>query len=90
MGPENTGGTAATAKDTKTVGTVEEELKKIYHEMKARVADVPGYIRLLKSGSLIERRKSAEALGEIGDERGVLPLIDAVGDSSMTVQYEHD
>jgi len=86
MDPENTGGTAAIVKDTKT-GTVEEELIKIYSEMKARAADVPEYIRLLKTGSLLERRKLAEALGEIGDERGVQPLIDALRDSSTTVQY---
>jgi HEAT repeat protein len=87
MVPENTEGSTAMVKETKTVGTVDEELKKIYDEMKAQVAEVPEYIRLLKTGSLLERRKSAEALGEIGDERGVLPLIDALRDSSTTVQY---
>ena len=55
--------------------------------MKKRVAEIPDYIKRLKTGSLLERRKSAEFIGEIGDERGVLPLIDALRDSSTTVQY---
>jgi HEAT repeat protein len=87
MVPENPDGSTATEKGTTVVGTVDEEQKKILNEMRARVADVPEYIRLLKSGSLLERRKSAEALGEIGDERGVLPLIGALNDPSATVQY---
>jgi len=87
MVPENPEGSAATAKETETAGTADEELKKIYEEMKARAADVPEYIRLLKTGSLLKRRGSAEALGEIGDERGVLPLISALNDASATVQY---
>jgi HEAT repeat protein len=74
-----TGGTKA--------GNVDEELKKIYSDMRRRVSDVPAYIQLLKKGGLLERRKSAEFLGEIGDERGVLPLIDALNDTSITVQY---
>lgn len=68
-------------------GNVDNDIKTILSDMKARVAEVPGYIQVLKSGRLLERVKSAEFLGEIGDERGVLPLIDALGDPSATVQY---
>jgi HEAT repeat protein len=87
MEPEQSGGTSAVTEEITQVGTAEEELKKIYDEMKARVAEVPGYIQLLKNGELLERIKSAEYLGEIGDERGVLPLIGALKDPSPTVQY---
>jgi len=87
MVSENPDDTTEAAKDTAPVGNVDEELKKIYDQMKARVSEVPDYIRLLKTGSLLERRKSAEFIGEIGDDRGVLPLIDALRDPSTTVQF---
>ena len=43
-----------------------------------RVSNIPEYIEVLNTVGLIECRKSSEALGETGDERGVLPLIDAM------------
>jgi len=87
MVSENSKDAAEITKDESKAGNVDDELKKIYHEMKTRVSEVPAYIQLLKDGGLLERRKSAEFLGEIGDERGVLPLIDALKDPSTTVQY---
>ena len=81
--PENTG----PEKGTIPAGIIDEETKKIYTDMQTRVSEVPAYIQLLKTGNLLERVKSAEFLGEIGDERGVLPLIEALIDSSTTVQY---
>ncbi|MEN6610927.1 MAG: HEAT repeat domain-containing protein [Methanoregulaceae archaeon] len=68
-------------------GDLDKDVKKIHDLIRTRGDDVPEYIRILKSGGLIERRKSAEALGEIGDERGVLPLIDATQDPSSDVRY---
>ena len=51
------------AKDTTPVGNIDEETKKIYDQMKTQIAEVPAYIQLLKTGGLLERRKSAEFLG---------------------------
>ncbi len=87
MVPENTDGKTTTSPDEVPAGNVEEDLKKIHDQIKTRSSDVPEYIQILKTGGLIERRKSAEALGEIGDEHGVLPLIDAMNDPSANVQY---
>jgi len=74
-------------KDTSSAGSIDEDTIKIFADMKTRVMEVPAYIRLLKSGTLLERVKSAEFLGEIGDVRAVLPLIESLGDPSITVQY---
>jgi len=87
MVPEISDVKTAASKDAAPQGNVDEELKEIYEQMKTRRSEVPDFIKLLKDGSLLERRKSADALGEIGDERGVLPLIDAMKDASINVQY---
>ncbi len=87
MVPENTDVKTTASPDKVPAGNVDEDLKKIHDQIKTRVSDVPEYIEILKTVGLIERRKSAEALGEIGDERGVLPLIEAMNDPSANVQY---
>ncbi len=83
-GEESRGSTGG---DPVLVGGDSGDLERIRDSMRSRGPDMPGYIQLLKSGRLLERVKSAEFLGEIGDERGVLPLISAIGDVSPTVRY---
>jgi len=85
--PEDAEVKTIVSSDEAPAGNVDEDLKNIHDRIKTRRSDVPDYVKILKTGGLIERRKSAEALGEIGDERGVLPLIDAMKDPSTNVQY---
>lgn len=87
MVPENTDVKTTASPDEILAGNVDEDLKKKHDQIKTRVSDVPECITILKTGGLIEPRKSAEAPGEIGDEHGVLPLIDAMKDPSTNVQY---
>jgi len=87
MVPESDNAATTPADTDVPAGDLDNDVKKIHEQIRTRGEDVPEYIRILKSGGLIERRKSAEALGEIGDERGVLPLIDATQDPSFDVRY---
>jgi HEAT repeat protein len=87
MATQNREDEVGSPRDESPSGNVDQDLKKTESEMKARVAEVPRFIQLVKNGELFERIQSAEFLGEIGDERGVLPLIDALKDPSTTVQY---
>lgn len=59
-----------------------EDLEKLMATMKKRREDVPGLIALLKSKNLLYRRKAADYLGEIGDDRAVPALIEALKDES--------
>jgi HEAT repeat protein len=59
-----------------------EDLDKIMATMKKRKEDVPGLIALLKSKNILYRRKAADYLGEIGDDRAVPALIEALKDES--------
>jgi hypothetical protein len=87
METQNPADPAGSPKKETPAGNIDEELRKILDQMRTRVSEVPAYIQLLRNGGLLERIRSAEFLGEIGEEQGVLPLIDALRDSSMTVQY---
>jgi len=68
-------------------GTLEDDLKTVYQDMKGRRGDIAIYVSFLRDGNLLERTRSAEALGEIGDRTAVQPLIDALSDKSTDVQY---
>ncbi|MCC2593594.1 HEAT repeat domain-containing protein [Tessaracoccus sp. OS52] len=51
-------------------------------------AAVPGLLGLLTDGDEPARRRAAEALGFIGDERAATGLVAALGDASAGVRYE--
>jgi HEAT repeat protein len=68
-------------------GSLENDLSIVYKDMKGRSRELPVYVSFLKDGILLERTRSAEALGEIGDPAAVQPLIDALSDKSTDVQY---
>ncbi len=68
-------------------GSLENDLRNVYQDMKKQSREVPIYVSFLRDGVLIERTRSAEALGEIGDKAAVQPLIDALSDTSTDVQY---
>ena len=76
-----------TAEKNPDSGSLENDLSVVYKDMKGRTREVPIYVSFLKDGILLERTRSAEALGEIGDPAGVEPLIDALSDKSTDVQY---
>jgi HEAT repeat protein len=64
-----------------------EELQIVQHEIKPTKADTEEFIALLGSKNLLLRRKAAEALGEIKDERAVEPLIKALDDPFVNVSW---
>ena len=68
-------------------GDIKKDREQILAYMKTRRDDVPGYIRLLKHAYQLYRRKAATRLGEIGDKRAVIPLIKAIEDEALEVQY---
>jgi HEAT repeat protein len=68
-------------------GSLENDLSNVYREMKTQSKELPMYVSFLRDGILLERTRSAEALGEIGDPAAVQPLIDALSDKSTDVQY---
>ena len=68
-------------------GDIQKDREQILAYMKTRRDDVPGYIRLLKHAYQLYRRKAATRLGEIGDKRAVVPLIRALDDEFLDVQY---
>jgi HEAT repeat protein len=76
-----------TAEKNPDSGSLENDLSIVYQDMKKQSREVPIYVSFLRDGILIERTRSAEALGEIGDKAAVQPLIDALSDKSTDVQY---
>ena len=65
---------------------IDEDLEKVLEFMKSRLDVVPDYIKLLQHGDLLERTKSADALGEIGDVSAVPALIEALDDESAEIR----
>jgi len=65
----------------------EQDPGKIQEQAHKQAANIDGLIQLLQTGKLLDRTKVADILGEIGDQRGVLPLIGAMNDPSTDVQY---
>jgi HEAT repeat protein len=76
-----------TAEKNPDSGSLENDLRTVYQDMKGRAKELPIYVSFLRDGILLERTRSAEALGEIGDPAAVQPLIDALSDTSTDVQY---
>lgn len=76
-----------TAEKNPDSGSLEDDLRTVYQDMKGRTGEITVYVSFLRDGNLLERTRSAEALGEIGDRAAVQPLIDALSDTSTDVQY---
>ncbi len=68
-------------------GPVGKDLPEVFDRMRNRPNDVQSYAVVLKDGDAGSRLKAAEMLGETGDPAGVPPLIDALLDQSIAVQY---
>jgi HEAT repeat protein len=59
-------------------------------EMLKVIRDVDGLVQVLTGGEeeAAARARAAEALGEIGDKRAILPLVSVLNDSSRTIREQ--